>query len=99
MTVTLTAPATCAGVVAVIVVLPTTVTLVAGVEPKFTRAPETKPVPLIVTLVPPEVVPLFGVIAVAIGAVFGVAPKNSDMVAAPAPAPGTLDRPRPSANS
>ena len=44
VTVTFTAPA-CDGVVAVIVVLLTTVTLVAGVEPKVTAAPDWKFVP------------------------------------------------------
>jgi hypothetical protein len=60
VTVTVTAPAACAGVVAVIVVLFTTVTLVAAVPPNVTVAPAAKFVPVIVTAVPPAVDPLFG---------------------------------------
>jgi len=63
-----TAPALPAGVVAVIVVLFTTVTPVAGVPPNVTVAPATKFVPVIVTAVPPSVVPLFGVTPVTVGA-------------------------------
>jgi hypothetical protein len=68
VTVTLTAPAACAGVVAVIVVAFTTVTPVALVPPRVTVAPLTKPVPLIVTLVPPAVGPEVGLIPVTVGA-------------------------------
>jgi len=60
MTVTLTAPAACAGVVAVIVVPFTTVTPVAAVPPTVTVAPAAKPVPLIVIAVPPAVGPDVG---------------------------------------
>jgi hypothetical protein len=60
VTVTVTAPATCAGVVAVILVLLTTTTFVAAVPPNVTVAPVAKFVPVIVTAVPPAVVPLFG---------------------------------------
>jgi hypothetical protein len=42
------------------VVLLTTVTLVAGVEPKVTAAPDWKFVPFIWTEVPPEIVPELG---------------------------------------
>src|SRR5262249_48557769 len=63
-----TAPAACAGVVAVICVLFTTVTLVAAVPPNVTIAPLTKFVPAIVTAVPPVVEPLFGVTLVTPGA-------------------------------
>ena len=61
-TVTLTSvlPAACAGVFAVIVVLFVTATSVAGEPPMSTVAPDWKPVPLIVTAVPPNVVPLLG---------------------------------------
>ncbi len=38
------------------------VTLVAAVPPRLTVAPARKPVPVIVTLVPPLVVPVLGVI-------------------------------------
>jgi hypothetical protein len=60
VTVTVTAPAACAGVVAVIEVPLTTTTLVAAVPPNVTVAPLAKFVPVIVTAVPPDVDPLFG---------------------------------------
>jgi len=60
VTVTVTTPATCAGVVAVIRVLPLTVTAVAAVPPTPTVAPATKLVPLIVSTVPPLEDPLVG---------------------------------------
>jgi hypothetical protein len=41
-------------------VLLATFTLVAGVPPKLTAAPAAKPVPVMVTAVPPLVVPAFG---------------------------------------
>ena len=58
VTVTVTAPALPAGVVAVMVVLFTTATFVAAVLPNVTVAPAAKFVPVIVTAVPPAVVPL-----------------------------------------
>jgi hypothetical protein len=58
----------CAGVVAVIEVLLTTLTLVAAVPPKLTVAPEAKFVPVIVTTVPPLAVPDVGEMAVTVGA-------------------------------
>ena len=67
VTLTLTAPAACEGVVAVIVVALTTVTAVAAVPPMMTVGPDRKPVPLIVTAVPPLVVPETGA-TLAIGA-------------------------------
>jgi hypothetical protein len=61
VTATVTAPALPeAGVVAVIVVLFTTVTFVAAVLPKVTVAPLAKFVPVIVTDVPPAIEPLLG---------------------------------------
>ena len=60
VTVTPTAPAPPAGVVAVIDVLLTTTTFVAAVTPNVTVAPAEKFVPLIVTAVPPSIDPLFG---------------------------------------
>jgi hypothetical protein len=68
VTITLTVPAACAGVVAVIEVELTTVTLVAAVPPKLTVAPDEKPVPVILTDVPPLVLPEVGEIAVTVGA-------------------------------
>ena len=67
VTVTVTAPAAWAGVVPVIVVLFTTVTLVAAVPPNVTVAPAAKFVPVIVTAVPPAVVPLFGETLLTVG--------------------------------
>jgi hypothetical protein len=67
VTVTVTAPAACAGVVAVIEVLLTTTTLVAAVPPNVTVAPAAKFVPAMVTAVPPPVGPLFGVTLLTVG--------------------------------
>jgi hypothetical protein len=67
VTVTAAAPATPAGVVAVIVVLLVTTTFVAAVPPNVTVAPVAKFVPVIVTAVPPAVVPLFGLTLVTVG--------------------------------
>jgi hypothetical protein len=60
VTVTGTAPALPAGVVAVICVELTTTTLVAALLPNVTIAPAAKFVPVIVTGVPPATGPLFG---------------------------------------
>jgi hypothetical protein len=62
-----TAPAACAGVVAVIEVPLTTVIPAALFPPIVTVAPETKPVPVIVTEVPPETGPTLGLMAVTAG--------------------------------
>src|SRR5215208_5434781 len=59
VTVTLAAPAACAGVTAVIDV-PLTAPTVAAVSPIVTAAPAWKFSPVIVTVVPPAVVPEFG---------------------------------------
>jgi hypothetical protein len=67
VTVTVTAPALPAGVVAVIVVLFTTTTFVAAVLPNFTVAPAAKFVPVIVTAVPPAAGPLFGATLFTVG--------------------------------
>jgi hypothetical protein len=68
VTTTLTAPAVCAAVVAVIDLLLTTTTPVAAVPPKVTVAPDWKPVPVMVTAVPPAVGPELGAIALTVGA-------------------------------
>ena len=68
VTTTLTAPAAWAGAVAVIVVPFTTVTPVADVPPSFTVAPDRKPVPVMVTGVPPVEGPVLGEIEVTVGA-------------------------------
>ena len=57
-----------------IVELFTTTTPVAAVNPMLTLAPATKPEPLIVTEVPPVVVPVFGVMLPTTGAGNGTAP-------------------------
>jgi hypothetical protein len=69
VTVTVTAPALPAGVVAVMVVALTTTTFVADAAPNVTVAPAAKLVPVIVTPVPPEVVPLFGLTLLTVGGV------------------------------
>jgi hypothetical protein len=60
VTVTLTAPIVWAGVVAVIVVLLTTVTPVAALPPTLTVAPAVKFAPVMVTAVPPVIEPVLG---------------------------------------
>ena len=69
VTTTFTAPAACAGVVAVMDVLLPNVTPVAAAPPIVTVAPDTKFVPVMVTGVPPAVVPDDGEIDVTPGAV------------------------------
>ena len=59
VTVTLTAPAACAGVTAAMEVAFTLFTF-AAVPPKLTVAPDWKPCPVIVTAVPPSVEPETG---------------------------------------
>jgi len=54
--------------VAVIEVLLTTVTPVAAVPPRLTVAPAKKPVPVMLTVVPPAVVPEAGEIELTVGA-------------------------------
>ena len=64
---TLAVPTLPAGVVAVIVVALTTETLVAAKPPMVTGVAPVKPVPVMVTLVPPPVVPLVGEMADTVG--------------------------------
>jgi hypothetical protein len=68
VTVTSTVPAVPVGDVAVIELALFTVTPVAAVAPNFTVAPETNPLPVIVTLVPPANGPAEGLTAVTVGA-------------------------------
>ncbi len=65
---TLAAPAAPAGVVHVIVVAFTMVTPVQGAPPMVTEVAPVKLVPVMVTAVPPAAGPLFGVMAVTVGA-------------------------------
>lgn len=67
VTTTLAAPAAPGAVVAVICVELLTVKLVAAVPPMLTAVAPVKLVPVIVTLVPPVVKPLDGLIAVTVG--------------------------------
>jgi hypothetical protein len=76
VTVIVTAPAVPAGAVAVIVVLLTTVTLVAAALPNVTVAPAAKSTPVIVTAVPPDTTPEFGVTLLTNGTVLVVADLN-----------------------
>ena len=73
VTVTLTAPAACAGVAAVMVVLLVTTTFGAALPPMLTVAPLAKFVPVMVTDVPPAVVPVFGEPLLTVGA--GLPPR------------------------
>jgi hypothetical protein len=67
VTATDTAPAGAAGVTALICVELSTVTEVAALGPKLTLAPARNPVPVSVTVVPPEVGPLAGETAIKVG--------------------------------
>jgi hypothetical protein len=66
-TVTVTAPALPAGVVAVMLVLLATTTFVAAALPNITVAPDAKFVPVIVTAVPPPAGPFTGDTLVTVG--------------------------------
>ena len=68
VTTTLAVPAVPAGVVAVMDVALTTVTPVAAAPPMVTPVAPVKLAPVIVRLVPPAVVPVFGLIADTVGA-------------------------------
>src|SRR6185436_644287 len=63
VTTTSTVPAECEAVIAVIVVLLLIWVEAAGTPPNLTVVPETKPCPLITTLVPPAAGPEFGTMA------------------------------------
>ena len=63
-TITPTSPATTpAGVLQVIVVGLNTKRLVAGIPPNVTEVAPVNPIPVILTIVPPDLVPNFGKIA------------------------------------
>ena len=81
VTTTLTAPAACDGVVAVIEVLLATLTFVARVVSNLTVAPALKFVPVIVTEVPPAVGPEFGETDVKVGGCgVGVPPPEAGKI-------------------
>ena len=69
VTCTVTLPFACAGVVTVSELGLSTLTLVPADPPKSTLAPAMKPVPVIVTAVPPPFDPLAGARALTVGAV------------------------------
>jgi hypothetical protein len=71
VTSTLAVPTVPAGVVAVILVELTTITLVAAVPPMVTAVAPVKSVPVMVIAVPPAVEPLVGEILVTVGAARG----------------------------
>jgi hypothetical protein len=74
VTVTLTAPADPAGVVALSELLLTKLTLLAAAPPKVTFAPETKLLPVMLTTVPPPVGPELGDTELMLGAALVVPP-------------------------
>ena len=69
-----------------------TVTFVAAVPPKMTDAPETKPVPVIVTAVPPLVAPELGETEVIVGAGKVSPPERVSIVESFFNAPGEVLR-------
>jgi hypothetical protein len=78
----LTVPGAFAGATATILLDAVTVKLVAGVEPNLTAVTPTKFDPLIVTLVPPFVEPLEGLIELTLGAatyVYRLAAEAADI--------------------
>ena len=74
VTSTLAEPALPAGVVAVIVVASTTTMFVAAAAPMVTPVAPVRSVPVIVTLLPPYVVPLAGEMLVTVGVEAGPRP-------------------------
>ena len=68
-------------------VLLISVTLVAALPPRLTLAPARKPVPVIVTAVPPLMVPDLGVIEVTVGA--GLGGLGELGLTVPPPQPGS----------
>ena len=80
-----------------IVVLPSTFTFAAAMPSNVTVAPVAKPVPEIVTLVPPVAGPDAGVRPLMIGTVLGVVVENSAKFDAVAAAPGNAVKPSASA--
>ena len=68
VTLILTVPAACALVLAMILVVPVTLKVVAGVVPNSTDVAPFRLVPVMVTVVPPRVEPLVGVKLVIVGA-------------------------------
>jgi hypothetical protein len=67
VTVTMIAPVPCAGDLQVIVVALTTTILPQATDPNLTVAPETKPLPVIVTGVPPATGPTAGLTRATVG--------------------------------
>src|ERR1700724_3674557 len=90
VTTTFTAPAAWAAVVAVIEVPLTTVTVLAAVPPNLTVAPDRKPVPVMVTAVPPLTGPELGEIAVTVGAGGGEPPPARKVAICITQLPGVM---------
>ena len=93
VTTTVTAPAARAGVTALIVVALTTLTFVAALPPNVIVAPEEKFVPVMLTDVPPAVVPELGETDVTVGGCCcggGGPPDSGKMVVSFFSAPGEL---------
>ena len=88
VTVTSTVPAASAGLVAVISVAET-ITWVAAIVPKSTAVAVLKPVPMIVTEVPPAIGPAAGLTAVTVGAARAVNWSAEEVVETP-PGPVTV---------
>ena len=83
MTVTSTVPGACAGEVAVIWVAETTVKLEAAVAPKWTAVAPVKPVPVMVTEVPPAVGPVVGATELTVGAATKVKSSAEEVAEVP----------------
>src|SRR5436305_10354187 len=79
---TVTAPAACAGVVAVMVVVLMRRTFVAAVPPKVMVTPTWNPLPAIVTFVPPAAAPAPGETVVRLGRMLMLADFASEQPAA-----------------
>ena len=96
VTITFTAPATCAGATAVTVVSVTLAKLVASTVPNFTAVVPVNPVPVMVIAVPPALDPLDGAIEVTAGvaANAGVTTSNARMSAASSASPPGTRRER-----
>src|SRR5260370_3807444 len=97
VTVTSTVPAASAGEVVVMLVSLTTVKVSAVVSPKLTTPAPVKPVPVIVTTVPPASGPAAGVTAVTTGSGKVYVKRSADLVAEVPPAVVTVTSTGPAA--
>ena len=90
VTATLCAPAVPAGVMAVMDVLDTTTTLVAGLPPTVTLLAPVKLLPVIVMAVPPKVVPEVGETLEIVGAGIARKPVLSNVASLAGPTPAAV---------